>query len=112
MVAASHIQLEMILKFKIMKLKFSSLHHNQSLAPFCIAEMVINTIIAESATAQCFIYQTNISVGKHKDYFYLWLYLIITGAAQVKIRLEVHNPWVIRSGDFLWNCWPKGIGPQ
>jgi hypothetical protein len=39
---------------------------------------------------------------KQKDYLYLWLYLIITGAAQVKIRLKVHNPWVIGSADFLW----------
>lgn len=49
---------------------------------------------------------------KHKDHFYLWLYLIITGAAQVKIRLEVHDPRVIGSSNFLRDGWPKGICPQ
>lgn len=49
---------------------------------------------------------------KHKGYFYLWLYLIITGAAQVKIRLKVHNPWIIGSGDFLWYGGPEGVGTQ
>ena len=47
-----------------------------------------------------------------KDYFYLWLCLIITGTAQVKIGLKVHNPWVIGSGDFLWHSRSEGVGTQ
>lgn len=95
-----------------MKLKLSSLHHNQSLAPFWTAGTIINAIITESSPGQCFIYQTNSTMVKHRDHFYLWRYLIITGAAQVKIRLEVHDPWVTGSSNFLWDGWPKGICPQ
>ena len=47
-----------------------------------------------------------------KNYFYLWLYLIITGTAQVKIRLKVHNPWVIGSGNFLWHGWSESVSTQ
>lgn len=47
-----------------------------------------------------------------KDYFYLWLYLIITGTAQVKIRLKVHNPWIIGSGNFFRHGWPESVSTQ
>ena len=47
-----------------------------------------------------------------KDYSYLRLCLIITDTAQVKIGLKVHDPWVIGSGDFLWQSRSKDVGTQ
>lgn len=49
---------------------------------------------------------------KHKDYFYLRLYLVLTGASQVKVRLKVHNPWIAGSGQFLRHSWPEGVSTQ
>lgn len=86
--------------------------HNQLLAPFQIAELKLNSIFTDGSTEQCFINQTTTSMIKHEDYLYLWLYLIVTGAAQVKLGLKVHNPWVVRSADFVWHGWPKGICTQ
>lgn len=68
--------------------------------------------ITESFSGQHYSIPNNLLHDKHNYYFYLWLYLIITGAAQVKIRLKIHNPWIAGPGDFLWNGWPKGISTQ
>lgn len=70
-------------------------------------------IFTENSIGQhCSIPNKLLHDNKHKDVFYLWLYLIITVTAQVKIRLKVHNPRIVRSGNFLWHGWPEGIRAQ
>ena len=32
--------------------------------------------------------------------------------AQANIRLKVHNPWVIGSGNFLWHGWSESVSTQ